>query len=63
MPHYPNHIVQDRLELRATELHQAAETLPHGDERESLLQRALRMEAASLLIDRWMSSPGLRSPR
>jgi hypothetical protein len=62
MPHYPKHIVQDRLELRATELHQAAETLPHGDERESLLQRALRMEAASLLIDRWMSSPGLRSP-
>ncbi len=62
MPHYSKQMV-DRLELRATELHEAAETLPHGGEREALLHRARRMEAASNVIDRWLSSPELRAPR
>ena len=52
--------VQDRLEQRAAQLSDAAETLPQGDEREGLLRRATKMEAASLIIDRWMSSPDLR---
>ncbi|MDB5578732.1 MAG: hypothetical protein JWR80_3908 [Bradyrhizobium sp.] len=55
--------VQECLELRASELHEVAETLPYGDERESLLQRARRMVAASDVIDRWLASPGLRAPR
>jgi hypothetical protein len=63
MPYYSKQMAQDRLELRAKQLNEAAETLPHGDERESLLQRARRIEAASLIIDRWLSSPGLRPPR
>jgi hypothetical protein len=63
MPYYSKQMAQDLLELRARQLNEAAETLPHGDERESLLHRARRIEAASLIIDRWLSSPGLRSPR
>jgi hypothetical protein len=55
--------VQAHLEHRAAQLNEAAETLPHGDERDALLHRAVRMEAASLVLDRWMSSPGLRAPR
>jgi hypothetical protein len=51
------------LELRAVQLTKAAETLPQGDERDGLLRRAIKMEAASLIIDRWMMSPGLRAPR
>jgi hypothetical protein len=56
--------LQDHLELRAAQLSEAAETLPPGDERDGLLHRATKMEAASLVIDRWISSPGaLRAPR
>jgi hypothetical protein len=62
MAYYSKQIVRDRLELRASELHEAAETLPHGHEREGLLHRARRMENASLVIDRWMASAGLRPP-
>jgi hypothetical protein len=62
MPYYPKHVVQNRLELRALQLQDAAETLPQGDERESLLNRARRMEKASDVIDRWISSPALRRP-
>jgi hypothetical protein len=51
-------MAQDRLELRARQLNETAETLPHGDEREALLQRVRKIEAASLIIDRWLSSPG-----
>jgi hypothetical protein len=63
MPYNSKQMAQDRLELRARQLNEAAETLPHGDEREALLQRARKIEAASLIIDRWLSSPGLRLPR
>jgi hypothetical protein len=58
-----NRALQDHLEQRAARLSDAAETLPQGDERDSLLHRATKMEAASLIIDRWMSSPCLRVPR
>jgi hypothetical protein len=57
MPDYPKNVVQDCLETRASQLHEAAETLPHGDEREALTQRAQRMEHAALVIGRW-TSPG-----
>jgi hypothetical protein len=55
--------VQDHLELRATELREAAQTLPDGGERDALLHKAVKVEAASLIIERWLSSPGLRQPR
>lgn len=63
MARHFQHTVQECLELRASELHEAAETLPWGDEKESLLQRARRMAAASDVINRWLASPGLRAPR
>jgi hypothetical protein len=55
--------LQEHLELRAAQLSDAAGTLPHGDERDGLLHRATKMEAASRIIDRWMSSSGRRAPR
>jgi hypothetical protein len=55
-------IAQDCLLLGASQLHQAAETLPHGDKRKSLKQKALKMENAALVIERWASSPGLEPP-
>jgi len=57
MPYDPKNVVQDRLELRASQLHKAAEILPHGDEREALVQRARKMEGAAHLIDRWLPRP------
>ncbi len=38
MAHYVQQTVQECLELRASELHEVAETLPCGDEREGLLR-------------------------
>jgi hypothetical protein len=55
--------IQVHLEQRPARLNEAALILPSGDERDALLHRAVRMEAASLVLDRWMSSPGLRPPR
>jgi hypothetical protein len=63
MPHYAKHIVLNRLELRASQLQDAADALPHGDERDALLNRVRRMEKASDVIDRWISSPELRAPK
>jgi hypothetical protein len=40
------------------QLHEAAATLPHGDDREALLESARKMETASRIIDKWLSSPG-----
>jgi hypothetical protein len=63
MPHtYASQIVLDRLRLRATQLHETAETLPHGGDREALQHRARKMESASRVIDRWLASPGLKAP-
>jgi hypothetical protein len=60
---YTNQIVQEHLHLKAMQLYEAAGTLPSGDERAGLLQRARRIESASRVIDRWVSSPGLRVPK
>jgi hypothetical protein len=56
-------IVQDRLEQRAIELRKMADTFPRGDAREALLHKALKMDAAALVIERWISPPGLRPRR
>ena len=50
------------LALRATQLHEAAEALPPGDARDAMVHRATKIEAASLIIERWAASPGLRAP-
>jgi hypothetical protein len=63
MARYSQQTVQECRELRASELHKVAETLPWGDEKEGLLQRARGMAAASDVIDRWLASPGLGAPR
>lgn len=63
MAHIFQQTVQGCLELRASELHEAAKPLPSGDERDGLLHRARKMRAASQVIDRWLASPGLRAPR
>jgi len=63
MPNYPERIVQDRLQLRAIQLIEVAETLPRGGKKDALLHRVRRMENASRVIDRWASSPGLRAPK
>ena len=57
-----NRTLQEILEQRSADLERTAETLPQGDAREDLLHRASNMEAASLIIDRWLASPGLRAP-
>ena len=60
------HTLQGHLALRAAQLNALAETLPKGDERDALTHRATKIEAAALVIDRWMSSSGpklgLRGP-
>lgn len=57
-------VVQDRLEQRALELRDAADSLPHGDTREALLNRAIKMDAAALVIARWISPPRVKdAPR
>jgi hypothetical protein len=57
-------IVQDRLEQRAIELRKTADALPRGDAREALLDRALKMDTAALVIGRWTSPRGLkRAPK
>ncbi|MES2198281.1 MAG: hypothetical protein V4517_28000 [Pseudomonadota bacterium] len=63
MAHYPQQTVQGCLELRASELREAAEILPCGNARDGLLQKARRMAAASDIIGSWLASPGLRPPR
>jgi hypothetical protein len=60
---HDTHTLQGHLALRAAELKTLAETLPQGDARDVLTHKAIKMEAASLVIERWMSSPGLRAPR
>lgn len=52
------HTLQGHLALRAAQLNALAETLPKGDERDALTHRAIKIEAAALVIDRWMSSSG-----
>ena len=54
---------QDYLHLKAAGLNEAAATLPRGEERDGMLQKARRMKAASDVIDGWLTSPALRVPR
>ncbi len=53
---------QDRLAKFAESARAAAGRLPPGGERHDLLLKARESEAAAR-IDRWLSSPGLQSPK
>jgi hypothetical protein len=53
---------QDRLKRLAEQAREAASHLPPGEDRDRLTQQALENETAAK-IDRWLSSPGLRSPK
>ena len=52
----------DRLRKAADDARQAAEKLPQGPQREMLLSKACQAEAA-VRLNRWLTSPGLQSPR
>jgi hypothetical protein len=53
---------QERLNNFAQEARTAATKLPPGTERDELLQRAREGEATAKL-ERWLSSPGLQTPK
>jgi hypothetical protein len=54
--------LQDRLTKFVRDTRDAARKLPPGTERHLLLQKARNGEAAAEL-ERWLSSPGLESPK
>jgi hypothetical protein len=51
----------DRLAKEAERFRKEAETMPPGQEPESLLRKARQAETAAH-IDQWIASPGLRPP-
>lgn len=56
------HSFEERLVEEKMSLAQQAEALPPGPAKEKLLQKVDQIERASR-IDKWLSSPGLQSPR
>jgi hypothetical protein len=58
----PDLSFQDRLKQFAARAREAANNLPPGEDRDRLAQQALENETAAK-IDKWLSSPGLRTPR
>nr|WP_245286454.1 hypothetical protein [Bradyrhizobium sp. ARR65] len=58
----PTASFDERLQKAADDARQAAEKLPQGPERDMLLNKASQAETA-VRINRWLSSPGLQSPR
>lgn len=54
--------LQERLTTFALNARATAKKLPPGAERQDLLLKARDGEAAAK-IDRWLSSPGLQSPK
>jgi hypothetical protein len=52
----------DRPGNEAERLREEAETKPPGRERETLLRKARQADTAAE-IDKWISSPGLQSPK
>jgi hypothetical protein len=54
--------LKDRLASFAEKIREKASQLRPGPERDALLKRASRAEAASH-IDEWVNSPGLQPPK
>jgi hypothetical protein len=53
--------LEERLADEARHLREAANALPPGPEKESLLRKARQDETASRMTE-WLTSPGLRRP-
>ncbi|WJR75601.1 hypothetical protein [Bradyrhizobium sp. NP1] len=53
---------KDRLQVRAKEVHDQAEKLPAGPERDALLKKARQADTAAHLND-WANSRGLQPPK
>ena len=60
---FPKQLFRDHLELKAMQLKEEAATLPSDRKCEALLRKARQMNTASQIVDKWLSSPGLRVPR
>ena len=58
----PPQPLQERLKQIALGAREKAAGLPPGRERDRLLETAVSTESAAA-IDRWLSSPGLQSPK
>jgi hypothetical protein len=54
--------LEERLAEEADRLRSEAKGTPPGIEREALIRKARRAEAASQM-NRWLSSPGLQPPK
>jgi hypothetical protein len=54
--------LEERLSEEAKHLREEAKLLPRGIGRDTLLRRARQAETGSHM-SKWLSSPGLRSPR
>lgn len=54
--------LEERLAKQAETDRDRAKSLPPGSEREELLRKVRRTEAASHLSE-WLNSPGLRPPK
>jgi hypothetical protein len=54
--------LQERLRQFALRARETAAGLPPGHERDRQLETAVSTESAAA-IDRWLSSPGLQSPK
>ena len=62
-PHFKSTLtLPDRPTTEAERLRNEAETKPPGQERDKLLKKARQADTAAL-IDKWISSPGLQSPK
>lgn len=58
----PPQPLQERLNQCARDAREKAAGLPPGDERDRLIETAVSTESAAA-IERWLSSPGLQSPK
>jgi hypothetical protein len=58
----PPQPLQERLKQIARGAREKAAGLPPGHERDRLLETAVSTESAAA-IERWLSSPGLQSPK
>jgi hypothetical protein len=54
--------LQERLKQLASRAREKAAGLPPGQERDHLMQTAVASDAAAAM-DRWLTSPGLQSPK
>jgi hypothetical protein len=52
----------DRLAREGDRFREEADTKPPGQEREALLRKARQADTGAQ-IEKWISSPGLRSPK